>query len=125
MDAFQPDTFDGHKHIQHHVEDYFEGEQPSPSPPEPDPAPPPEQEAWKEAVAPEISTESRASSKSKLHPEVERLVDQLYESTWNLKALKYLGSTSEEACILLLSCVFCVRVPGVQEGRAHCVLSAL
>jgi len=101
MDAFSTDTFDGHKHEQHHVEDIL-AEQNAPQtplqqPPEEPPPPPKQEEPWQEAVAPEVPAESRASSKSKLDPEVERLVDQLYESTWNLKALKYLGDSSEEA----------------------------
>ena len=102
MDAFQADTFDGHKHEQHHVEDILAAQVEVPAPTEPPPEPAPEKkpdEPWQEAVAPEVPAESRASSKSKLGPEVERLVDQLYESTWNLKALKYLGGTSEEAFV--------------------------
>ena len=96
MDAFAPDTFDGRIPEQHHVEDYYSAsEQPEERPKTPEAPPPPEAEVWAEAVeAP--SAESKKSSKSKLSREVERIVDQLYESTWNLKALKYLGNGSEE-----------------------------
>ena len=42
------------------------------------------------------ATQTQTTSKTALSPDVEKLVDQLYESTWNFKALKYVGETSEE-----------------------------
>jgi hypothetical protein len=87
MDAFSPSTLDGHKHVQHHVEDYFTADEaPHQTKEEPPPPEIKEEEVWADAVAPVAEgTESQLSGKSRLPREVERMVDQLYESTWNLK----------------------------------------
>lgn len=57
-----------------------------------------EEAASAESAAQEAngSEQKQAGTATKISPQIEKLVDQLYESTWNNKALKYIGTGSEE-----------------------------